>query len=116
MPLYFPRSKSEEQYAASLLPQDIGNEDGEPFIADRQIRINEKPLTKRDAEILEEGESRVDLINSFVGRHPFASVAADNDQIRRAKLHGRTPEEMEVLEQQRRSGFLATLCHGRHPH
>ena len=24
-----------------------GNEDGEPFIPDRQIRINEKPLTKR---------------------------------------------------------------------
>ena len=69
-----------------------------------------------DAEILEEGESRVDLINSFVGRHPFASVAGDNDQNRRAKLHGRTTEEMEVLEQQRRSGFLDMFCHGRHPH
>ena len=55
-----------------------------------------------DAEILEEGESRIDLINSFVGRHPFASVAGDNDQMRRAKLHGRSPDEVEVIEQQRR--------------
>ena len=44
----------------------------------------------------------MDLINSFIGRHPFASVAGDNDQGRRTRLHGRTPEEMEALEQQRK--------------
>jgi len=102
MPLYFPRNNAEEQYSVLFLPPDVGNEDGEPFIPDRQIRIHEKPLTNRDAEILEEGETRIDLINSFVGRHPFASVAGDNDHMRRAKLHGRSPEEIEVIEQQRR--------------
>lgn len=101
LPLYFPRSKSEEQFACNLLPQDVGNEEGEPYIPDRQIRINEKPLSQKDANILQESDGS-DLINSFVGRHPFASVAADNDQGRRARLHGRSPEEMEVLELQRK--------------
>ena len=43
MPLYFPRSKSEEDFSAYHLPYDVGNEDGEPIIAERQIRIISKP-------------------------------------------------------------------------
>ena len=43
MPLYFPRSKSEEDFSAYHLPYDVGNEDGEPVIAERQIRIISKP-------------------------------------------------------------------------
>ena len=43
MPLYFPRSKSEEDFAAYHLPYDVGNEDGEPVIAERGIRIIPKP-------------------------------------------------------------------------
>ena len=43
-----------------------GNEDGEPFIPDRQIRINEKPLTKRGIFILAKYEmpSRIDLVSN----------------------------------------------------
>ena len=58
------------------------------------------PLSDRD--ILEEDKAGVDLLNSFVGRHPFSSVAGDHDQSRRARMHGRTPEEMEAIEQQRK--------------
>lgn len=47
MPLYFPRSQSEEDFAAYHLPYDVGNEDGEPTIAERQIRIAAKPMFKR---------------------------------------------------------------------
>ena len=43
MPLYFPRSKSEEDFSAYHLPYDVGNEDGEPVIAEREIRIISKP-------------------------------------------------------------------------
>lgn len=43
LPLYFPRSKSEEDFSAYHLPYDVGNEDGEPVIAERQIRIMGKP-------------------------------------------------------------------------
>ena len=43
MPLYFPRSKSEEDFSAYHLPYDVGNEDGEPVIAEREIRIIPKP-------------------------------------------------------------------------
>ena len=42
-PLYFPRSAHEEAYAAQRLPRDVGNEDGEPIILERQIRIAANP-------------------------------------------------------------------------
>lgn len=49
--------------------------------------------------------SGIDLLNSFVGRHPFSKVAADNDTKRRARLQGRTQEEMEVIEHQRKYAY-----------
>ncbi|XP_047128491.1 protein GDAP2 homolog isoform X1 [Hydra vulgaris] len=93
MPMYFPRDKKEEQFAIGFLPSDIGNEDGEPFLPERQIRIMDKPLKANNG---------IDLLNSFVGRHPFAKVAADLDTGRRAKLQGRSQVEQDILEQQRK--------------
>lgn len=93
MPLYFPRDLREERYAAECLPADVGNEEGEPFLPERQIRIMDKPLKTM---------SGIDLLNSFVGRHPFAKVAADNDMKRKARLQGRSQEEMDYLEHQRK--------------
>eukprot|EP00794_Sanderia_malayensis_P000669 gene669-1337_t len=102
LPLYFPRSKAEEQHAVSLLPNDVGNKDGEPYIEDRQIRIDEKPMRKDMDLLADKDTDGMDLINSYVGRHPFSTVAGDNDQSRRARLYGRSPEEIDVLEQQRK--------------
>ncbi|KAK4287873.1 hypothetical protein Pmani_039070 [Petrolisthes manimaculis] len=45
-PLYFPRSPTEEQCASYLLPVDLGDNNGEPYIADRQIRIIDNPQHK----------------------------------------------------------------------
>ena len=42
------------------------------------------------------------MLNSFVGRHPFAKVAANNDTKRKARLQGRSQEEMEYIEHQRK--------------
>lgn len=43
MPLYFPRSVEEERRCLPILPADVGNAEGEPVIAERQIRILDKP-------------------------------------------------------------------------
>lgn len=44
MPFYFPRSAEEEAYAAKALPAALGNEYGEPVIAERTIRITSNPI------------------------------------------------------------------------
>ena len=44
MPFYFPRSAEEEAYAAKALPSALGNEYGEPVIAERTIRITSNPI------------------------------------------------------------------------
>lgn len=57
MPLYFPRTKDEEELAAKALPADLGNEYGEPIIQERKIRISDNPLVKgRYIIIMEERE------------------------------------------------------------
>ncbi|CAI7794278.1 unnamed protein product [Closterium sp. NIES-53] len=43
LPLYFPRDSSEEAAAQSLLPADVGDENGEIVIAERMIRISKMP-------------------------------------------------------------------------
>lgn len=51
LPLYFPRSQSEEDFAAYHLPEDIGNEDGEPVIAERRIRISGDPVLESPSKL-----------------------------------------------------------------
>lgn len=46
MPLYFPRNKKEEEFAARALPLELGDEFGEPIIVERQIRISDNPVIK----------------------------------------------------------------------
>lgn len=43
LPLYFPRSKAEENAARWQLPAEVGGVDGEPLLPDRQIRIIDNP-------------------------------------------------------------------------
>lgn len=43
LPLYFPRSRAEEDNACLQLPNDVGGSDGEPLLPDRQIRIIDNP-------------------------------------------------------------------------
>lgn len=43
LPLYFPRSRQEEQNALWQLPTNCGGSDGEPVYPDRQIRIIDNP-------------------------------------------------------------------------
>lgn len=54
LPLYYPRSEREEEYALYYLPKDIGGDNGEPVIPERQIRILEKPVNAHKSADFEE--------------------------------------------------------------
>lgn len=102
LPLYFPRTKEEEEFATRALPADIGNEMGEPVIAERMIRILDNPVGKEDELAVStsdkessppegEGEGSWDEeeeggLVSQVGSHPFSSMTADHDQERREQI------------------------------
>ena len=44
LPLYFPRSKEEEEESRKVLPSDLGNEWGELVLNERTIRIGSLPM------------------------------------------------------------------------
>eukprot|EP00051_Salpingoeca_urceolata_P028000 m.484404 g.484404 ORF g.484404 m.484404 type:complete len:511 (+) comp23341_c0_seq1:278-1810(+) len=87
MPLYFPRSEAEAVAAVDQLPKDIGNEDGEPVVEERQIRITENPTAllkdgdhEDEAELPLKEEAGQDMISAF------ASMSNDPDEARRARI------------------------------
>lgn len=105
LPLYFPRSPAEERECISRLPEDIGNEIGEPVIPERQIRIMDKPMFRPDKE--EDLEKTVDLneefgrsINGAIGQHPFASMQENPDE--QKQKHSRPTHELRHIEQKKR--------------
>lgn len=82
LPLYFPRSKLEEDAAKYQLPMDVGGADGEPVMPDRQIRIIDNPQ-----HTLHPDEESVDLSSQLdtsitVGEHAFSQMQGDLDQQR----------------------------------
>merc|ERR1711971_606713 len=84
LPLYFPRNMKEVCEATLSLPKDIGNEDGEPIIPERQIRIMDKPTfasMRQNNRTGTDFEETIDLNKEFasstvveVGKHPFAQM------------------------------------------
>ncbi|CAG5117366.1 unnamed protein product [Candidula unifasciata] len=109
LPLYFPRDSSEEEYAIDNLPSDIGNEEGEPFIKERQIRILDKPTFAALKAINSDFEQTVDLNKEFfqsvatdVGHHPFANMEENPDVIKTSKMLQATSLEQRKKETRRR--------------
>ncbi|XP_071113143.1 protein GDAP2 homolog [Haliotis cracherodii] len=110
LPLYFPRNIREENYAEELLPRDIGNENGEPVIKDRQIRILDKPaFAALKAEGREDFEETIDLNQAFeqstaldVGHHPFAQMEENPDKVKKTSLYGKSSDEQRKIEMKRR--------------
>lgn len=106
MPLYFPRNKEEEDFVLNELPDDIGNENGEPVIAERQIRIMDKPIGHRDVDDDDEVEEAEEagavqmLDTSAVGKHSFTAMAGDHDQLTRQRLQ-RSANEMHAIQHER---------------
>ncbi|KAK1652909.1 hypothetical protein QYE76_070714 [Lolium multiflorum] len=50
LPLYFPRDKQEEEIASLKLPADVGDENGEPIIDERKIRIKTLPAEAENSK------------------------------------------------------------------
>ncbi|KAK3096670.1 hypothetical protein FSP39_002249 [Pinctada imbricata] len=108
LPLYFPRCAKEEAEALKKLPEDIGNEDGEPIIPERQIRILDKPtINSIRKQNVEDFEQTVDLNKEFgtstvleVGKHPFAHMEQNPDD--RKHVWGKTSDEQRKREMRQR--------------
>lgn len=106
MPFYFPRNRQEEEFLVNELPDDIGNENGEPVIPERQIRIMDKPVGHRDLDDDDEVEEAEEacatnvLDTSSVGRHAFTAMAGDHDQLTRQRLQ-RSTSEMHTIQHER---------------
>ncbi|XP_066473127.1 ganglioside-induced differentiation-associated protein 2 [Tiliqua scincoides] len=107
LPQYFPRSLEEEKRSLPLLPNDIGNAEGEPVVPERQIRISEKPGVSEDNSDDEGLEA--DL--SFIGSHAFARMEGDVDKQRRLILQGQLSEA--ALQKQHQRNYNRWLCRAR---
>ncbi|XP_067849055.1 ganglioside-induced differentiation-associated protein 2 [Heptranchias perlo] len=107
MPLYFPRSLEEERRCLPILPADVGNAEGEPVIAERQIRILDKPGIPRYED--ESDEERLEL--EYIGTHAFAKMEGDIDKQRRLILQGQMSEAAVQKSHQR--NYNRWLCRAR---
>ncbi|ELU00298.1 hypothetical protein CAPTEDRAFT_229066 [Capitella teleta] len=105
LPLYFPRSQSEEDFAAYHLPEDIGNEDGEPVIAERRIRISGDPVLEspRQPSAAAGGgfEESVTISEAFqtsvaIGSHSFSKMELDFDKERKTRLKHFSSQEKSL--------------------
>uniref|UniRef100_UPI00358F64C5 ganglioside-induced differentiation-associated protein 2 isoform X3 n=1 Tax=Myxine glutinosa TaxID=7769 RepID=UPI00358F64C5 len=85
LPLYFPRSPGEEVRALALLPQEVGDSNGEPLLPDRQIRISDSPLGG-EQYLPGHEESDEDFEFSRPGHHPFAQMEGNHDRLRHLSL------------------------------
>ncbi|XP_072116456.1 ganglioside-induced differentiation-associated protein 2 isoform X1 [Mobula birostris] len=107
MPLYFPRSLEEERRCLPILPADVGNAEGEPVIAERQIRILDKPgILHSDSE---SDEEHLDLED--IGTHAFAKMEGDIDKQRRLILQGQMSDAAVQKAHQR--NYNRWLCRAR---
>ena len=115
MPLYFPRSQHEQDYACFYLPEEVGGRDGEPVIPERQIRIADKPVMTRALSYRTSCETQecngqlfddntVDLSSGLessvvVGKTVFAQMQPDVDRrwmsLPRQKVSARSSSSTE---------------------
>ncbi|XP_048396911.1 ganglioside-induced differentiation-associated protein 2 isoform X2 [Stegostoma tigrinum] len=107
MPLYFPRSLEEEKRSLPFLPADVGNAEGEPVIAERQIRILDKPGIPSHED--ESDEEHLEL--EYIGTHAFAKMEGDIDKQRRLILQGQMSEAAVQKAHQR--NYNRWLCRAR---
>lgn len=114
LPLYFPRSRAEEQLSMELLPEEVArlNELGDAFIPERQIRIGtapgsggfiEMPLPLEGAEDYQvgQGDKRSTLAaeaKEFFEDAGFTQMQENPDDVRR-RLDSRKPKAVLQAEE-----------------
>eukprot|EP00045_Choanoeca_perplexa_P008770 m.82487 g.82487 ORF g.82487 m.82487 type:complete len:495 (+) comp14615_c0_seq2:77-1561(+) len=94
LPIYFPRTTAEEGAAARLVPDDIGNEFGEPVIDERNIRIATALGQSEDDE-------RAVIEDVDFDARAFATMSADFDKARLNKLKHHSPQPTNKQERDR---------------
>ena len=111
MPLYFPRSHREQEYALYSLPCDIGGKNGEPIIPERQIRIADKPLAANGSDLDQTVDLSTGLDSSVVvGQSSFARMQSDVDRRwTRPKAASRKKSDPMAVEAQRRARYERLL-------
>lgn len=83
MPLYFPRSPEEEEWAASRLPSDVGGEFGQPLRPGRGVTVAGRLAPEgasgdnNDNDLLDEIAAAE---QTAVGFSPFAKMEEDHDK------------------------------------
>ncbi|KQK23624.1 hypothetical protein BRADI_1g75010v3 [Brachypodium distachyon] len=68
LPLYFPRDKQEEVIASVKLPADVGDENGEPIIDERKIRIKTLPAEATNSKYAVSPPADIPLAGSGLTR------------------------------------------------
>lgn len=111
MPFYFPRSPAEEESAQYYLPKDIGGDNGQPVLPERDIRISIKPTAAALAELhgtqVEEiVEQSVDLTSGLnssvaVGKSSFARMQPDIDKRWKNVSHRTNSDQLTHLASRR---------------
>eukprot|EP00033_Pygsuia_biforma_P001525 GCRY01001720.1.p1 GENE.GCRY01001720.1~~GCRY01001720.1.p1 ORF type:complete len:312 (-),score=32.34 GCRY01001720.1:210-1145(-) len=86
LPMYFPRSIEEARSAASLLPENIGNEEGETIIEDRRIRIHN--LTSRSTSVPIK-PTKNSILHEARKEKAFTTFVAVNETI---------PSQLKIME------------------
>jgi hypothetical protein len=71
--MYFPRGAADIDIQRRDLPEDVGNERGEPVVEDRQVRIGAMPGVSGD-EIPSVGSEQVGAHSTLLIR-PFAVIS-----------------------------------------
>ncbi|XP_013777729.1 protein GDAP2 homolog [Limulus polyphemus] len=109
MPLYYPRSEVEEEYAMYYLPIDVGGENGEPVFPERQIRIVDKPFSdmkdlEKNFDLAEQLESSVN-----VGNTSFAKMHGDVDKERKSSQKVTEYSNVLITEVQRMNKYERML-------
>jgi len=90
IPLYFPRSTSEEILAKEELPRDTGNEYGETVVEERKIRISAFPAPSPAATVSSSALTSLNLPMTTTVNNPFAGSVPFAE-----KHHFMSPEKMD---------------------
>ncbi|RDD45903.1 Protein GDAP2-like protein [Trichoplax sp. H2] len=92
--LYFPRSNEEEAYAFENLPEDIGNEFGEPTIKERSIRIQDKIVNSEDEKTFTKSDS--------AAFRAFSKMAGDHDIARSELIQSKSKKTSQLQQNAKR--------------
>lgn len=102
LPQYFPRSTEEAEWSSVILPEDVGNEDGEPVIEERKIRIMEKPMILKSSDGADDGDENTDSDSDVDSmKTPFDSMTSDHDRSRREKLNSQPNTDSQSARKQK---------------